>query len=115
MTELQEGALYALPKTGKGYAIVKVLGLIGDGGYIRVYSNLFDHVPDELEEESLFVGDPDDENDVGLAFLPTTQSSLRTWRLTWIQSGEVTPSEAKTVQRWIATGYGLIEIEHPEE
>ena len=48
-----EGGLYSAPGDGGKYIVLKILKLDPDGVHVRMYSNLFDNRPRDVDETKL--------------------------------------------------------------
>ena len=84
-TRLVEGGLYASPrKDNPGYNVIKILKIDGGGYHIRVYSNVFEKVPDSIDPEILFMVGMDegnDKQDPGMGHIPIGKENFEKWPL----------------------------------
>jgi hypothetical protein len=102
--QIVEGGLYASPRRNEpGYNIIKVLKIDNHGYHIRVYSNVFAEVPDDLDPGSLFMVGLDQKGnnqDPGMGHLPIGKQSFEAWPIAFIKKVEVREEELEGYNMW---------------
>ncbi len=103
----QVGGIYAsIRNEGPGYNVLKLLK-IDDGGYhIKVYSNIFPDMPVEIDETALvIVGllDKQPNTDPGISHVPIAKQNFESWKLTFIQHGQVVEDDLEGYYVWKET------------
>jgi hypothetical protein len=107
-TNWVEGGLYATPEKKGGYAILKILKLDDHGVHIRKYSNVFQTLPNTVDESSLHISGMDRKPDeaLGMGHLPISKKSFVSWNVIFIQQSTVSPDELDGYEMWREAGGG---------
>ncbi|MEC7118600.1 MAG: hypothetical protein VXW65_01685 [Pseudomonadota bacterium] len=99
--ELREGSLYVVPQESRQLKVLKVLKLDSHGAHIRMYSNLLDDFPDEIDQTMLWIAGRDDLGaELGMGHLPISYQTLSAWGLRRIQHGHVSEDELEGYHVW---------------
>jgi hypothetical protein len=100
----REGGLYANRlKDEGGYNIIKILKIDEFGYHIRIYSNLFQTIPTELEAENLYFVGLDKRKiteGFGMGHVPILKDNFEKWTLFLIQQDQVKPEELEGYLLW---------------
>ena len=110
VTELQwvEGGLYATPQEDGTYTVLKILKLDDHGVHVRIYSNVFETLPQGIDESSLYMVGIDRKPDeaLGMGHAPISKQTFSTWGATFIQQSSVSPDELEGCKMWLEAGGG---------
>ena len=100
---LLEGGLYAMPKEKGKYLILKVLKLDEHGVHVRLYSNVFDAIPEKIDEASLSMAglDRKPNEELGMGHVPVSNKSFKTWGAIFVQQSTVSKEELEGYQVWL--------------
>ena len=103
-----EGGLYANQFDDGMYIIIKILKVEEDGVHVRMYSNVYESVPKNIDESTLYLAGMDKRPNerLGVGHVPVSARSFRTWKIVFIQQSTVTPEELEGYQEWKQAGGG---------
>jgi hypothetical protein len=109
----REGALYAVPHSGGTYRILKVLKIEQNGIHVRCYSNVYDFLPANIEESTLYIGgirfDSDElgaDETIGIGHAPVSHESCSSWDVKFIQQSSLSVEELEGYNAWLEGGGG---------
>jgi hypothetical protein len=104
----REGGLYAAAEAEGRYKILKILKVEKEGVHLRYYSNVYDHLPKQIDESELFIGGIDLETEevpgaalIGIGHAPVSHETISDWDLRFIQQSSVTPEELDGYNAWL--------------
>lgn len=106
--EFKEGGIYATPQEGGKYTVLKILKIDDGGIHVRMYSNVYDEPPKQIDESTLYMAGMDRKpNEVlGMGHAPISKKSFSTWRAIFVQQSSVTEPELEGYNMWHEAGGG---------
>ncbi len=103
-TQVIEGGLYAIPKENNdGYNIMKILKIEDNGYHVRIYSNVFKQIPNDVNVNQLYmVGIKErKENEIlGMGHLPISKKTFESYQLFFVKKVDVTEEELEGYRMW---------------
>ena len=105
-----EEGLYANKlKDEAGYNIIKILKIDEYGYHIRIYSNLFHSIPEEIGVKTLYMVGLDKRKiseGFGMGHVPILKENFEKWTLFLVQQDQVKPEELEGYLLWEASQGG---------
>lgn len=100
--ELAEGGLYATPQENGTYSVLKILKRDGHGVHVRVYSNVYETLPRQVDEATLYMAGADKKDNelLGMGHLPISNETFAGWGAVFIQQSTVKPDELEGYEYW---------------
>lgn len=100
--EYVEGGLYVVPNETEGFSALKVLKTDSRGVHVRFYSNVFETVPAEIDEQTLYMAgvDQDSGETMGMGHLPVSYESFQGWEAVFVQPSVVMEDELDGYEMW---------------
>jgi hypothetical protein len=98
-----EGGLYAIRESENGYNIIKILRIDKNGYHVRIYSNVFEEIPKNIDSDTLYLAsmnDKKDNEDIGMGHVPVSKSGFEKWQLTFLKKEEVLEDELEGYRMW---------------
>ena len=98
-----EGGLFVTPMEGGKFRPLKILKTDAHGVHIRVYSNLYQGVPEQIDESALYMAGADrgEKEPLGMGHLPVSRKSFSSWGAIFVQHSSVSPDELDGYQVWL--------------
>lgn len=101
-THSGEGGLFVTQQEDGSYQPLKILKIDEHGVHLRLYSNLFASLPQQIDESALFLGGigRKEGEPLGMGHIPVSTESFEAWNAHFIQQSTVSPAELDGYECW---------------
>ncbi len=97
---LVAGDVYSVDRGDGTFGIVKLLVLTDGVAHIRIYANVFDARPDDVDLDALTLTSADDPDNAGFGHLPLEEKDFRAWSPVLIAETDIAEEELEGYEVW---------------
>lgn len=85
------------------YSVFKILKIEDDGVHVRLYSNVYETPPSDVDVSTLYVAEKHRRADepMGMRHMPVSNRSFASWKTDYIQTVPVTEDELEGYNLWL--------------